>query len=63
MMKEFDGDFRVYRVVMASNNPIDTLHKLRSGAYSVITFFNMLEMLEVQRTIEEDINYQRKVSK
>lgn len=54
MIKEFSGDYRIMRVVMASSNPIDTLHKIRTGQYSIITFLDMLEMLDVQATIQED---------
>jgi len=60
MLKMFDGDFRVYRVVMESKNPIDTLHNLRNDKYSIITFFDMLEMLDIRNTLEEDSEYQRR---
>lgn len=56
MLKEFSGDFRVYRVVMASDNPIDTLSSLRKGEISIITFLDMLEMLDVQETLREEAN-------
>ena len=42
------------RVVMASSDPIDTLHKIRTGQYSIITLLDMLEMMDVQQTIMED---------
>ena len=42
------------RVVMASSNPIDTLHRIRTGQYSIITLLDMLEMMDVQQTIMED---------
>lgn len=56
MLKEFSGDFRVYRVVMASDNPIDTLSSLRKGEISIISFLDMLEMLDVQETLREEAN-------
>lgn len=61
MLKEFSGDFRVYRVVMASDNPLDTLSSLRKGEISIITFLDMLEMLDVQETLREEAN--RRVAK
>lgn len=42
------------RVVMASSSPIDTLHNFRTGKYSIITFLDMVEMLDVQATFRED---------
>lgn len=54
MLKEWKGDFRIMRVVMASSDPIDTLHKIRTGQYSIITLLDMLEMMDVQQTIMED---------
>lgn len=41
------------RVVLASSDPLDTLHKLRMGKYSIRTFLDMLEMLDMKSTIEE----------
>lgn len=54
MIKEFSGDYRIMRVVMSTSDPIETLHKIRTGYYSIITFLDMLEMLDVQATIRED---------
>lgn len=54
MLKEFSGDYRVLRVVLSSATPIETLHKLRTGQYSVATFLDLLEMVDVQDTIKED---------
>lgn len=42
------------RVVFASDNPIEVLHKFRTNQYSVITLLDMLEMLDVRETIRED---------
>ena len=42
------------RVVMSSSDPISTLHKLRTGEYSIITFLDMLEFLDVQTTMKEN---------
>ena len=41
------------RVVMATSDPIETLHKIRTKQYSVRTFLDMLEMLDVKTTIDE----------
>lgn len=54
MLKEWKGDFRIMRVVMASSDPINTLHRIRTGQYSIITLLDMLEMMDVQQTIMED---------
>ena len=54
MLKEFNGDFRILRVVFSSSDPIDTLHKIRTGQYSIITLLDMLEYLDVKETISED---------
>lgn len=62
MLKEFNGDYRVMRVVMSSSDPIETLHKIRTGQYSIITFLDMLEMLDVQATIREDEEARRKAA-
>lgn len=53
-MKEFKGDYRIMRVVFSSDNPMEVLHKFRTGQYSVITLFDMLELLDVRETIRED---------
>lgn len=60
MLKEFKGDYRIMRVVAASDNPIETLHKIRTGQYSVITLLDTLEYLDVQATIREDEEMRRK---
>lgn len=54
MEKEFKGDYRIFRVVMASDNPIETLHKINTNQYSLRTFLDVLEMLDVKATIEEN---------
>lgn len=54
MLKEFSGDYRVLRVVMASDNPIETLHKLRTNQISIITFLDTLEFLDVKATIDAE---------
>lgn len=53
MIKEFKGDYRIMRVVMASDNPINTLQKIRTNQYSIITLLDVLEMLDVKDTLEE----------
>lgn len=59
MEEKFSGDYRIMRVVMASNNPIDTLHKIQTNQYSISTFLDTLEMLDVKATVEDE---QRKES-
>lgn len=54
MLKEFSGDYRVMRVVMASNNPLETLHKIRTNQVSIITFLDTLEFLDVKNTIDAE---------
>ena len=49
----FSGDYRIMRVCMSTSSPIDTLHKIRTHQYSIRTFLDMLEMLDVKITIEE----------
>ena len=50
----FSGDYRVMRVCMSTASPIDTLHKIRTHQYSIRTFLDMLEMLDVKATVEEN---------
>ena len=38
---------------MSTASPIDTLHKIRTHQYSIRTFLDMLEMLDVKTTVEE----------
>lgn len=54
MEETFKGDYRVLRVVMASDNPIDTLHRIQTNQYSIKTFLDVLELLDVKATIEEE---------
>lgn len=54
MIKEFSGDYRILRVVFASSDPIATLNAIRNGTYSIITFLDMLEMLDVKETLREE---------
>lgn len=54
MIKEFKGDWRILRVVSSSSDPIETLHRIRTGQYSIITFLDMLEYLDVKETLSED---------
>lgn len=58
MQENFSGDYRVMRVVMSSDNPIETLHKIRTNQYSIHTFMDMLEMLDV-KSILEDYEYEK----
>lgn len=60
MVKEFSGDYRILRVVFASSDPLESLHKLRRGEYSIITLLNMLEMLDVKETLREEEEFQIK---
>lgn len=60
MVKQFSGDFRIMRVCMASSNPIETLHDIKNGRYSIKTFLDTLEMLDVQVTMQENAAHLRK---
>ena len=42
------------RAVFSSSDPIETLHKFNTGQYSIITLLDMLELLDVKETLEED---------
>lgn len=61
MIKEFGGDYRILRVVMESKDPLETLHNIRTGKYSIITLLDMIELLDVRDTIREDEEYRMKV--
>lgn len=54
MLKIYKGDYRILKVILSSENPIDTLHNFRTGKYSIITLLDMLEILDVKETITED---------
>lgn len=54
MVQQFCGDLRILRVCMASSDPIETLHNIRTGRYSIITFLDTLELLDVQATMQEN---------
>lgn len=54
MIQNFQGDWNIMRVCLASNNPIETLHKIRTEVYSIGTVLDMLEMLDVRDTMQED---------
>lgn len=54
MIQEFGGDYRIYRVCMESSDPIETYHKIKMGHYSIATFLDVLELLDVRDTIRED---------
>lgn len=49
------------KVVLSSSNPIDTLHKINNNEYSIITFLDMLEILDAQTTIKENESYKMDV--
>lgn len=53
MQASLSIDFRIMRVVLASNNPIETMHNIRNGKYSVITLLDVIEILDAKATIEE----------
>lgn len=54
LKEDFSGDYRVLRVVLADSNPVEALHRIRTGQYSVRTFLDVLEMLDVRATLEEE---------
>lgn len=61
MIKEFSGDYRIMRVVLATSDPIQTLHRIRTKQYSIHTFLDMLEMLDAKATMEEQSMVKMKV--
>lgn len=54
LQEKFKGDYRIMKVCMASNNPLETLQGIRNGSYSVRTLLDILEMLDAKATIEEN---------
>ena len=58
MTRLFKGDYRIVRVVLASNNPIETMAAINSGRYSIITLLDTLEMLDIQDTFKEESRFQ-----
>jgi len=44
------------KICMASSDPIETLHKIRTDQYSIRTVLDILEMLDVRETIREDLS-------
>lgn len=52
--EEFSGDYQVYRVVMASSDPMETLHNFMNDKYTYIELQAMIEMLDVKSAIESD---------
>lgn len=56
-MKKLDEqlsiDGRVMKVVMASPNPVETFHRIRTDQYSIGTFLDTLEFLDAKITLEE----------
>ena len=39
---------------MASSDPLETYHKIKNGHYSIATFLDVLELLDVRDTLRED---------
>lgn len=54
MLKEFKGHPLIYKVVMASSDPLETLHNIRIGKYSYKTLEELAEFLDVRDTINEN---------
>lgn len=54
MTKEFKGHPMIYRAVMASNDPLETLHNINTGRYSYKTLEELMEFLDVKDTIIEN---------
>lgn len=61
MVEQFSNDFRVLRVCLASAEPMKTLRELQNGEYSIITFLDMIEMLDAQTTMQENAAHLRRV--
>lgn len=58
----FKGDYRILRVCMSTDSPIETLHKIRTHQYSIRTFLDILEYLDVKHTVEESEMIKRKAA-
>lgn len=54
MVKEFKGNPLIYRAVMASSDPLETLHNINTGRYSYKTLEELVEYLDVRDTINEN---------
>lgn len=57
MLKEFQGDYRIIRIISTSSDPMETIHKFNTGYYSIRTLLDMFEVMDIQDTIKEDDEY------
>ena len=39
---------------MASSDPLETLHNINTGRYSIRTILELIEFLDVKETVEEN---------
>lgn len=53
MQESLSLDYRIMRVVLSSSNPVETMHKINTGGYSIITLLDTLEVLDAKSTIED----------
>lgn len=51
--EKFSLDYRIMRVALASDNPIETIHKINTNQYSIKSFLDTLELLDAKATFEE----------
>lgn len=58
LKKTFKGDYRIFRVVMASSDPLKTLSDIQRGVYSIREFLDMYEFLEVKSALQEEEEFQ-----
>lgn len=63
MQESLSIDYRIMRVVLASDNPIDTMHNIKTGVYSIRTLLDTLEVLDAKATMEEYEALRRSASK
>lgn len=60
MLEQFDLHPDIYRAVLASSDPLETLHNIRNERYSYTTLDKLMEIFDARDTIEENALANRK---
>ena len=63
MLDQFKLHPDIYRAVIASSDPLNTLHNIRNGKYSYKTLDMLMEIFDAKDTIEENALANRKDNK
>lgn len=63
MLEQFKLHPDIYRAVIASSDPLETLHNIRNGKYSYKTLDMLMEIFDAKDTIEENALANRKDNK